>query len=102
MYLDIFILEITQYFSLDNSNSIYSHNMQHPDIYMICSKYILNNIELMFNNFENIFTILEEHLLKSININKNKTQKLSYLKSIIKNLADIEIENIKKLFFINI
>ena len=120
MYLDTFILEITQYFSLDNSiinsnnknnnnintntntNTIYSHNIHHPDIYIICSKYILNNIELLFNNFENIFTILEAHLLKSININKNKEQKLSYLKNIIKNLADIEIDNIKKLFYVNI
>ena len=72
----------------------------YPDIYMICSKYILTNIELIFKNFENIFTILETHLLTSININEVKKKNLIYLKNVITNLADIEIDNIKKLFYL--
>ena len=72
----------------------------YPDIYMICSTYILTNIELIFKNFENIFTILETHLLTSININEVKIKNLIYLKNVIKNLADIEIDNIKKLFYL--
>jgi hypothetical protein len=100
MYLDIFILEITHYFC---NNTNINNNMypdMYPDIYMICSKYIVNNIELMFNNFENIFIILETHLLKSININEKKIKTLLYLKNVIKNLADIEFDNIKKLFYL--
>ena len=68
------------------------------NIYLICNKYILNNIELIFNNFEYIYTILETHLLRSININENKKVKLSYLKNVIINIVDIEIDKIKKLF----
>jgi len=92
MYLDKFILEITNYFDVNNN--------MYPDIYMICNKYILNNIELMFNNFENIFIILETHLLKSININKTKMKNLVYLKIVLKNLSDIEFDKIKQLFYL--
>ena len=69
IYLDTFILEITHYFGIDKSNDNNINNYMYPDIYMICSKYILTNIELIFKNFDNIFTILETHLLKSITIN---------------------------------
>lgn len=70
------------------------------DIYLICSKYMINNIELIFNNFENIFSILEEQLLKSANINDIKTKTLFTLKNVIKKLIDNEIVKIKKLFYI--
>jgi hypothetical protein len=98
--LDTFILEITNYFGIDKSNENNINNYMYPDIYMICSTYILTNIELIFKNFENIFTILETHLLTSININEVKIKNLIYLKNIITNLADIEIDNIKKLFYL--
>jgi hypothetical protein len=89
-YLDTFMLDITKYFFEDSN----------PDIYIICTKYIFNNVELIFNNFENIFSILEYHLLKSKNINENKKIKLSYLRNVIKNLIEIEIDKINKLLFI--
>ena len=89
-YLDTFMLDITKYFFEDNN----------PDIYIICTKYIFNNVELIFNNFENIFSILEQHLLKSKTINENKKIKLSYLKNVVKNLVDIEIDKINKILFI--
>ena len=50
----------------------------------------------MFNNFQNIFSVLEDYILK--NINENIKHKLYYLRNVIKNLIDIEIDNIKKLF----
>ena len=89
------MLDITNFFLIDKTKVF--HNLDN-NIYTICSKYILNNVELIFNNFENIFNILELHLLKSLNIDENKKKKLSYLKNVIKNLVDIEIDNIKKLF----
>jgi len=100
LYLDTFILDITIFFSLCNKN-INTKNINtdikiQENIYSLCSKYIINNTELIFNNFENIFDILESHLLK--NINKNKQTKLYYLRNVIKNIIDIEIDNIKKLF----
>ena len=64
------------------------------------TKYIFNNVELIFNNFENIFSIMEQHLLKSKTINENKKIKLSYLKNVVKNLVDIEIDKINKILFI--
>jgi hypothetical protein len=93
MYLDTFMLSITNYFLNNNVN-----NVINPEIYIICNRYILNNIELIFNNFENIYTVLETHLLQSINIDEKKKIKLSYLKNVMKNIVDIEIDNIKKLF----
>jgi hypothetical protein len=51
LYLDTFMLDITKYFLIDNNNI---NNIINPDIYVICNNYILNNIELIFNNFENI------------------------------------------------
>jgi len=110
MYLDTFMLDITNYFLINNTNTTNTTNttnntnntnntnITNLDIYVICNKYILNNIELIFNNFENIYTILETHLLQSININENKKIKLSYLKNVIKNIVDIEIDKIKNLF----
>ena len=95
IYLDSFILEITKYFNIEQTN-----NYICLDIHTICSKYILNNIELMFNNFENIFSVLETHLLKSININEKLKIKLVHLRNFIINLANIEIDNINKLFSI--
>ena len=95
MYLDTFMLDITKYFLIDNNTINYIIN---PDIYVICNKYILNNIELIFTNFEYIYTILETHLLQSINITERKKIKLSYLKNVITNIVDIEIDKIKKLF----
>jgi hypothetical protein len=89
------MLDITKYFLIDNNNI---NNIINPDIYVICNNYILNNIELIFNNFENIYSVLETHLLQSININEKKKIKLSYLKNVITNIIDIEIDKIKKLF----
>ena len=94
MYLDSFMLDITLYFGLCNSNKKDKDN----SIYSICSNYILNNTELIFNNFENIFSILEGHLYKSMNMNSTKKHKLFCLRNVIKNIIDIEIDNIKKLF----
>ena len=92
IYLDDFMLDIHNFFfKVSNNNS--SNN-----IYIICTKYILNNVDLIFNSFENIFNILEYHLLTSVNINDKKKVKLSYLKNVIKNIVDIEIDNVKKLF----
>lgn len=95
LYLDTFMLDITKYFLIDNNNI---NNIINPDIYVICNKYILNNLELIFNNFENIYNVLETHLLQSININETKKVKLTYLKNVITNIVDIEIDKIKKLF----
>ena len=90
-YLDLFMIEITNYLE----DTIYVNT---PNVYSICSNYIINNIELMFSNFENIYSILETHLLSSVTINKEKEKKLFYLKTVIKNLCDIEFDNVKKLF----
>ena len=102
MYLDTFMLDITNYFLINTNSNTNSNtnntNITNPDIYVICNKYILNNIELIFNNFEYIYTVLETHLLQSINITENKKIKLSYLKNVIKNIVDIEIDKIKNLF----
>ena len=99
VYLDTFMLDITKYFLIDNNiHTIYT--IQTTDIYAICNKYMLNNIELIFNNFENIYDILVNHLLQSINITENKKIKLSYLKNVIKNIVDIEIDKIKKFFYV--
>ena len=94
LYLDAFILDITRYFDLNKNND--KNKSTYQNIYLICSKYILNNTELVFNNYENLFTILEAQLLKNININEH--QKLYYLRNVIKNVINIEIDNIKKLF----
>lgn len=95
LYLDYFMLDITNYFLIENS--IYS--IHTTTIYSICNKYMLNTIELIFNSFENIYDILANHLLQSININEHKKIKLTYLKNVIKNIVDIEIVKIKKLFY---
>lgn len=102
LYLDDFMLDITKYFFIDINQNLQNKllSSSHPDIYMICSKYILNNIELVFNNFENIFSILEYQLLKSININENKKIKLVHLRNVINNIIDIQTDNIKKYFYI--
>ena len=93
------MLDITKYFLIDdNINNI--NNVNNLDIYLICNKYILNNIELIYNNFENIYNILEAQLLQSINITEKKKIKLLYLKDVIKNIVDIEIDKIKKLFYV--
>jgi len=90
-YLDIFMIEITKYLE----DTIYINT---PNVYSICSNYIINNIELMFNNFENIYSILETYLLTSVTINKEKENKLFNLKTVIKNLCNLEFDNVKKLF----
>jgi len=90
-YLDIFMIEITKYLE----DTIYINT---PNVYSICSNYIINNIELMFNNFENIYSILETYLLTSVTINKEKEKKLFHLKTVIKNLCNLEFDNVKKLF----
>jgi hypothetical protein len=102
LYLDDFMLDITKYFFIYTTQNLQNNllSSSHPDIYMICSKYILNNIELVFNNFENIFSILEYQLLKSININENKKIKLVHLRNVINNIIDIQTDNIKKYFYI--
>lgn len=94
-YLDQFILAITKYFLIDNNNI---NNIINPDIYSICNNYMLNTIELIFKNFENIYTILEIQLLESINITEKKKVKLLYLKDVIINIVNIEINKIKKIF----
>jgi len=88
IYLDAFIVEITHFFNEKHNKS---------SIYIICSKYILNNLELIFNNFENLFSYLDTHILQT----QSDTTKLEYLKTFITNLSSIEFNNIKKLFFIN-
>jgi len=90
-YLDIFMIEITKYLE----DTIYINT---PNVYSICSNYIINNIELMFNNFEYIYSILETYLLTSVTINKEKEKKLFHLKTVIKNLCNLEFDNVKKLF----
>jgi hypothetical protein len=90
-YLDLFMIEITNYLE----DTLYINT---PNVYSICSNNIINNIELMFSNFENVYSILETHLLSSVTINKEKEKKLFYLKTVIKNLCDIEFDNVKKLF----
>ena len=97
IYLDNFMLDITNFFLIDKTKVF---NNVEKNIYIICSNYILNNIELIFTNFENIFSILEYQLLKSVNINEKKIKTLSYLRNVIKNLVDIEIDNIKNLFYV--
>jgi len=105
LYLDEFILDITKYFGLNNNNNNNNNNNiktisisqnSYQNIYSICSNYILNNTELVFSNFENLFNILEAQLLKNLNINEER--KLYYLRNVIKNIINIEIDNIKKLF----
>ena len=90
-YLDTFMIEITKYLE----DTIYINT---PNVYSICSNYIINNIELMFNNFEYIYSILETYLLTSVTINKEKENKLFNLKTVIKNLCNLEFDNVKKLF----
>jgi len=90
-YLDKFMIEITNYLE----DTIYINT---PNVYSISSNYIINNIELIFNNFENVYSILEKHLLSSNTINKEKEKKLFHLKTVIKNLCDLEFDNVKKLF----
>jgi hypothetical protein len=96
LYLDAFILDITKYFGLNNKNNKNNDKNTYQNIYLICSKYILNNTELVFNNYENLFTILEAQLLT--NASTNEQNKLYYLRNVIKNVITIEIDNIKKLF----
>jgi len=90
-YLDTFMIQITTYLE----DTIYVNT---PNVYSICSNYIINNIELMFNNFEYIYSILETYLLTSVTINKEKEKKLFHLKTVIKNLCNLEFDNVKKLF----
>ena len=97
-YLDTFMIDITNY--LDNYNTLNNtNNKPIPfSIYKICSDYIINNSELIISYFKNIYFILEQHLLNSNTITKEKKQKLYYLKNVVKNLCDIEYDNVKKLF----
>jgi len=90
-YLDTFMIQITTYLE----DTIYVNT---PNVYSICSNYIINNIELIFNNFEYIYSILETYLLTSVTINKEKEKKLFNLKTVIKNLCNLEFDNVKKLF----
>ena len=69
LYLDTFMLDITNFFD-NNNNNLDSYQ----NIYSICSKYILNNTELVFNNFQNIFSVLEDYILKNINENLPKNE----------------------------
>ena len=97
-YLDTFMIDITNY--LDNYNTLNNtNNKPIPfSIYKICSDYIINNSEIIISYFKNIYFILEQHLLNSNTITKEKKQKIYYLKNVIKNLCDMEYDNIKKLF----
>ena len=97
-YLDTFMIDITNY--LDNYNTLNNtNNKPIPfSIYKICSDYIINNSEIIISYFKNIYFILEQHLVNSNTITKEKKQKLYYLKNVVKNLCDIEYDNIKKLF----
>ena len=109
-YLDTFMIEITNYLDNNKTTTTLStsptlptlptlHTLPTPiSIYTICSNYIINNSNSLFNYFENIYFILEQHLLNSNTITKEKKQKLYYLKNVIKNLCSIEADNIKKLF----
>ena len=90
-YLDKFMIEITDYLE----DTIYINT---PNVYSICSNYIINNISLIFSNFEYIYSILETHLLSSVIMNNDKNKKLFELKNVIKNLCDYEFNNVKKLF----
>ena len=100
-YLDTFMIEITNYLDNNKTTTTLSTSPTLPtpiSIYTICSNYIINNSNSLFNYFENIYFILEQHLLNSNTITKEKKQKLYYLKNVIKNLCSIEADNIKKLF----
>ena len=89
--LDTFMIDITHYLE----DTLYINN---PNIYIICSNYIINNIKLIIEHFLSIIKILEIHLLNSNTITIEKRNKIGNLKIVIHNLLDIEFNNIQTLF----
>ena len=110
MYLDTFIIKLTTYFFKQNDENDVNDDINNTDnIYKICIEYINLIIDLLFNQFNNLFDILETYLIISINnnekedINKDKTNKdkinnLNNIKNGIKKLLDTQINSIRELF----
>jgi len=115
IYLDTFIIKLTTYFFKqndinDNVNNDKNNDVNNTDnIYKICIEYINLIIDLLFNQFNNLFDILETYLIISINnnekedinkdkINKDKINNLNNIKNGIKKLLDTQINSIRELF----
>jgi len=105
MYLDTFIIKLTTYFFKQNDENDVNNDVNNTNnIYKICIEYINLIIDLLFNQFNNLFDILETYLIISINnnekedINKDKINNLNNIKNGIKKLLDTQINSIRELF----
>jgi hypothetical protein len=96
MYLDTFMININNYFINSNENS-------NLNIYSICIDYIISIVEILYNEFNYLFDILELSIISNFNYkNKNftedKKKELDNIKNEIKNLIINEINICKELF----
>lgn len=106
--LDTFIININKYFintskKIDTPDTILNNN-----IYSICTNYIISIVELFYNNFNILFSILEHYILLNITETmkdtnnlleyENKKQELETIKISIKQLINDEIKLCKEVF----
>ena len=100
--LDTFIININKYFIntpkiIDTPDTILNNN-----IYSICTNYIISIVELFYNNFNILFSILEHYILLNMNDKlleyENKKQELETIKISIKQLINDEIKLCKEVF----
>ena len=99
MYLDTFMININKYFI---NNSLDNHSLEN-NIYLICIEYIISIVELLYNNFNYLFNVLELCIIanynyKKIDFTEDKKQDLEEIKNNIRILINDEINICKNLF----
>ena len=103
MYLDTFMININNYFlnNIDNIDNI--DNSKNTNIYLICIEYIISIVEILYNEFNYLFDILETCIIsnlkyKNINFTEDRKKELDNIKNEIKKSINNEINRCKELF----
>ena len=112
MHLDTFMLYINKYYILENNNISTEINcIIYNEISKVCITYIFSLIDLLFNQFDKLFDILEQYIIlekkqknTELNTEIDKTNYINYItnlrtnRELIKTLFTIEITSIKSKF----
>jgi hypothetical protein len=86
-----------------NINNYFLNIIDNINIYSICIEYIISIVELLYNEFNYLFDILEICIIsnlkyKNINFTEDKKQELDNIKNEIKKSINNEITICKELF----
>jgi hypothetical protein len=103
MYLDTFMININNYFLNNMDNMDNMDNSRNTTIYSICIEYIISIVEILYNEFNYLFDILETCIIsnlkyKNINFTEDRKKELDNIKNEIKKSINNEINRCKELF----